>query len=330
MRATRLIHMAAGIPAPHEGDGTPVPPRPHPPTQRCAMCGEMGAFWRYDDALSNNFWPIKNLSQLFPFDDETTRVKVGAGTQMTLCAACVYCARAWALRCAPFVATESGAFFFQRREDLLAALLDPPEPPFVFGWPAYGMDHGGPNNLHRCVWLGHTPEDPLLKLQAKHTAIYCETSLSRERFGLQIDDALHVTVDRSEWASHVERLTACAVLLRGASMGFTETREALTTLRAPKRAPIAVHARWPALVRDLKPFACAAWWPHLVELLPLPEMTPRAPKPVAEKTPKNAPKPPKPPKPAPSPNLAQPPTLPQPTAPKDAHSHEARPQLSLF
>lgn len=281
------------------------------------MCGETGAFWRYDDALSNNFWPVKNLSQLFPFDDETTRVKVGDGTQMTLCAACVYCARVWTLRCAPFVATETGAWFFQRHEDLLAALLDPPKPPFVFGWPAYGMNHGGPNNLHRCVWLGHVPPDPLLKLQAKHTAIYCETSLSRDRFTLQIDDAITVLVDRAEWARHVERLTACAALLRAHSMGFTETRKALTTLRAPSRAPVALHARWPALVRDLKPFVKAAWWPYLVELLPLPEMTPRPQKPVAEKATKTV--------------KAVPPAQPSPPpTPKDPPHHADRPQLSLF
>ena len=52
-------------------------------------------------------------------------------------------------------------------------------------------------------------------------------------------------------------------------------RDGTLTVRAPMRAPLAVHARWPALTRRLATYTRAAWWPLLADLVPLPDAPPR-------------------------------------------------------
>jgi len=271
VRATRIIWEGAGSHAPHEGDGTLIPPRdPATLAPTCAMCGEHGPRWTSDDAFSDNFRPLSHLAQLYPFAVE--------GYPLSMCAACVWCSRALRLRCAPFFARRDGVWFVPRRS-LLSALLDPPEPPFVACAPLYGADHGGEAHGWRAVW----PREPALpagldvlnRLQAKHVAAYAGVALDRMRYPLQWDDHTRVMVDVPLWRDLAARLGAMASALRAASVGVTDTRDALTTLRAPVRAPLAVHARWPTLTRGLSTYTRSAWWPLLADLVPLPDAPPR-------------------------------------------------------
>lgn len=311
MRATRIIWRGAGAPMPHEWDLTPIPPRDGL-APVCSMCSDAGPRWRVEDAISDNFRPLSHVNRLFPH--------VVEGAPVSLCAACFWCFKALRLRCSAWFAREDGIWFVARR-DLLAALLDPPEPPFVAGAALYGADHGGEAHGWRAFWPGEPRPagvEILSRLQAKHVSVYAETAYARDRYPLQVDDSLRITVDVARWRDLAQRLGACARALRAGSVGVTDTRAALLTLRAPVRAPLSVHREWPTLTRGLAAHAKAAWWPLLTDLVPLPDAPPRpekAPR-VAAPPPLPAPVPPQPPAPAPAP-----------PAPK---ARAASPQLSLF
>lgn len=312
-RATRLIWEGAGRPQPMDYDSLPVPPRAVE-AAACAMCGEPGPGWLYNDLFSENFHTLANTARLFPHRT--------VGLPLAFCAACTWSARSLALRCASFFARESGVWFVARRQ-LLAALLDPPEPPFVAAAPLYGCDHGGEMHGWRCPWPGAPPLPsgyywplpegepgakvvaPLSRLQAKHVAVYATVATSRDRYPLQWDDTTPVMVDRPLWTALAAQLAEVAGLLRAGSVTVTDTRDALRLLRCPARAPVAVHARWSALTRGLSRHARAVWWPLLADLLPLPDAPPREERPA---------KPARPAKIAPAPTPAKPST----------------PQLTLF
>lgn len=270
MRATRIIWQGAGCPAPLDPEGVPLRRRPSGLAPVCAMCGGNDPGWISDDAMSDNFRPLTHVNQIFPHAVQ--------GSPVSLCEACVWCARALKLRCAAWFAREDGVWFVGRR-DLLAHLLNPPEPPFVAGLPIYGADHGGETNGWRATWSTDPPlprgVDRLTRLQAKHVAIYAETALSRARYPLQWDDHTRVTVDVALWRDLAARLGVLAATMRAASVGVTDARDAMRTLRAPMRAPMPVHRAWPELARGLDRYARAAWWPLLTDLVPLPAAPPR-------------------------------------------------------
>lgn len=328
MRATRIIWQGAGSHPPSEGDGTLIPPHKGPLAPTCAMCGEPGPQWTSEDAFSDNFRPLEHLSKLYPHAVE--------GFPVSLCAACTWSSRALRLRCAPFFARTDGVWFVPRRQ-LLAALLDPPEPPFVACAPLYGADHGGEAHGWRARWPGEPALpagiDVLVRLQAKVVSSYAETAFDRARYPLQWDDHTRVIVDVALWREVSAQLGVIAALLRAASVGVTDTREALLKLRAPTRAPLAIHARWSTLVRGLERHARAAWWPLITDILPLPDAPPRPERVVsaakpAEPTPRTKATP----KPAPT-KRAEPTVTPakvttaQPSPASDAPS---KPQLTLF
>lgn len=289
MRATRIIWAGAGRPAPVEYDGTLVPRRTKGLAPCCSMCGESDPGWLYGDAFSDNFRTLTATDKMFPHALD--------GHPVSLCAACVWSAKTLALRCACFFAREGGVWWVSRR-DLLGHLLDPPEPPFVAGAPLYGADHGGEAHLWRTQWPGRVLPagvDILSRLQAKHVAVYAETAWSRDRYPLQVDDALSVTVDVALWRSLAEHMTAMATALRSGGVGYTETRDALRTLRPPPRAPIVVHRDWRALTAPLARYARAPWWPLLADILPMPDLV------KAERPAKAVKAAPAPPPPAPEP-----------------------------
>lgn len=330
MRATRIVWEGAGSHAPHEFDGTLIPTRTGlAPT--CAMCGESGPRWSNEDAFSDNFRPLSHLAQLYPHAVE--------GYPLSLCAACVWCSRALRLRCAPFFARRDGVWFVPRRQ-LLSALLDPPEPPFVACAPLYGADHGGEAHGWRAVW----PREPALpaeldvlnRLQAKHVCAYAEVAYDRARYPLQWDDHTRVMVDVPLWRALAARLGAMALALRSSSVGVTDTREALTTLRAPSRAPTSVHARWPSMVRGLSTYTRSAWWPLLADLIPLPDAPPRPEKgaakaPATKAAPLRAEAPSAPVSAAPDPTPAPIPTAPPaPATPSPRVDPKRTNQLTLF
>jgi len=268
--ATRFLWRAAGEPWPCETTGERIVPR-GAPRGVCATCGDGPAAFALDDAFSSNFWPVRNLDKMFPFGG------------VRACAACVWCTRTLALRCAAWFATEQG-FYFVTRRSLLACLLSPPAPPFVAGVPLYGMAHGGEANLHRCMWAGATPPDPLVRLQSKHVAIYSALAHDAGRYTVQVDDSLVVPVDVPMWRGLLAACTEIVAELRAGRLGATEIRDALRTLRLPASAPLATAARWARRVAPLRATAGAAWWPlfcDLVPMPPLPDKPERAPAPAS-------------------------------------------------
>lgn len=374
MRGTRFLWLAAGRPAPLETDGTPIHVRVRPNGAVCASCGEAPDY-RLSDAISDNFTTVKNASRAWAFGGDS------------VCAACLWACKTIALRCGLFFARipdekAGGGIWFvpmrpvpgweplpafvpgeggrsavapyacggcviTTRPDPLAALLDPPEPPFVAGLPLYGIDHGGEANADRTM-IGGLPEartwswaramvagisttlfpyapgadakaktkaiaracatrsapwapnevqpqwlsfleyanryastpwwrvacDPLIKLQSKHTALYCRVSGSRERYHLQVDDASDVVVDTTVWRA---MRAACEPLLaemRAGGVGATDARAAILTLRQPPCAPLPLLASWRRRVDPMRPFAGASWWRLFTDLLPMPALTP--------------------------------------------------------
>jgi len=240
------------------------------------MCGEPGARWAYCDALSTNFWPAQTFDRLFAYRGDT----------IGLCAACVWCARSLALRCCPFIARENGVWFVSRRR-FLAALLDPPEPPFVAVYPRYGAEHGGESQGWRAPWPGcprvedlypgaeradgSGPLTTAVHIQCKHAAVYAVIAEDRERYPLQIDDTVQIVVDVPRWRILARVAATIATELRQAGCGAGDVRDSLATLTPPPRAPLATVARWTALTCLLRPHVLSAWWPVLTDLLPMPE-----------------------------------------------------------
>ena len=253
----------------------------------CASCGEP-ATNRIGDAISDNFTTVKNSSRAWGYG--------GA----SICQACLWCCKNLAMRCALFFAGKDGFWFVpirpfpnwpETRPDPLAALLNPPEPPFVAGLPLYGIDHGGEANAHRVIWpwtgiADHrnvrscptgprlfVPTDPLVKIQSKHTALYCTISRSRERYRLQVDDTGDITVDVPLW----RRLRGiCDVLLvdmRAAGVGAQDARQALESGEPPTKAPMAILASWRARTSPLQPHVAGAWWKLFCNLLLMPDLT---------------------------------------------------------
>lgn len=277
MKATRLLWESAGRPAPTEGDGTPIKAG-EPASCPCAMCGAEGPRFGFFDALSESFWNADQVARMFPYADGAAHKR--------LCDACVWCAKTLALRCACWIVTTKGIWWIPR-SGLLAILLDPPEPPFAIGYPAYGIAHGGETHAWRATWCGRVHETPLIRLQSKHVAIYAEVATSRVRFPLQVDDGLRVIVEPARWSRIVSELTVLVSELRAAGVGATDLRASLVSLRPPPRTPYALLSTWHTRVAPYRAHARAAWWRVLVDLLPMPALPPKpekAPKAPAKNT----------------------------------------------
>ena len=151
MRATRFVWEAMGRPAPRNAEGHVMPPRKLSDDAMCALCGEAAAHL-IDDAISDNFTTVTNFSLLYPFGGEA------------LCSGCLWAFRAIQTKAAFYFARcadehgPAGMFFVGTlplkglpgtRPDALSALLSPPPPPFVAVFPAYGLEHGGEQNVER-------------------------------------------------------------------------------------------------------------------------------------------------------------------------------------
>lgn len=277
MDGRRLLWTAAGCPPVIAPDGTPVPRDESP--ARCARCGADGAPFDYGDVFSEAFWPARTINQL-----------QGYGGRR-FCDACAWSVRCLPLRCAAWIAAPGGVWFLAQR-DVLAALLDPPEPPFVVAWPRYGIAHGGEVHAWRAHFRGGDPigdAERLGRLQAKHAGIYAETAYSRDRYPLQVDDVLSLTVDRALWTRLARELDVVVRLLHAEGLGPRSIRECLTSLTPPERRSLALARDFARLTAPFRAHRRAQWWEPLVALLPVPDMLPRAPKVVAPVLPKAAP-----------------------------------------
>lgn len=268
-RPTWIIYRGAGCPAVMDAKRAPV--RTHAAT-RCGRCGDASGVYRFADVVSDNFIPTSNSSVLL-------------GGVDSLCVACAFCARDLKLRCAAFFARESGIFFVRTRH-LLPCLLDPPEPPFVAVLPLYGV-RAGESAGWRALWSTDPPLpaglDVLARMQAKCTAPYAETAVSRVRYPLQVDADRHMTVDVPLWRSVVDAMDRVAERLRAAGCGageilwlparpgHPERIGALMTLRPPSPAPwhdaralASVVRDWRTLTAPIRPHVAAPWYRHLL------------------------------------------------------------------
>lgn len=254
LRPSHILHRGAGCPVPLDAARAPI--RTHAP-RPCGKCDDAAGIYRFADLVTDATITLAQGREMLAGGD-------------ALCLACAWMLRDLRLRCAPFIATERGVWFVPVR-GLLRALLDPPEPPFVVGAPMYGAAHGGEGNGWRATWSTEPvlPEgvDVLGRLQAKVCAPYCDTAISRDRYALQIDNALRVTVDRPLWARVVADLDTLTATCRAARCGYTETRTALTDLVLPTparwhdpRAFAALTRAWRDLTAPLRPHRGAAWY----------------------------------------------------------------------
>jgi hypothetical protein len=292
MTGPEFLWRAAGCPIPIGTDGAPIPKFDWPAGTRCAATG-LPAEYRMDQAVSDNFTTVKNKSRAWSFGG------------VALSGAAIWACRTLALRCALFFATDRGIWFEAIRPiagiqprfriDALEALLRPPPPPFVAGLPLYGIDHGGESNIERAIWWAR-PESgpaqaifpqgpwvrrtsglvtaPLIKLQSKHTAIYCQVSGSSERYHLQVDDASDIIVDVRLWRTLKPKAQELLAEMRDAGVGAMDARTALATLRAPKWGSVQFLSRWGRLTDGFQPFRAAPWWGRVfVPLLPMPGET---------------------------------------------------------
>lgn len=275
-RATWIIYRGAGEPRVLDADRNPI--RTHAPAH-CGHCDDPAGVYRFDDCVSDNFLPTTSKSALLQGSD-------------ALCVACAFCVRDLKLRCCAFVARETGVWFLRRR-DLLRALLDPPEAPFVVGLPLMGAVGGGESAGWRALWSSDPPipegltmpgpdgkEKPvtiLARLQAKMTAPYCPVALSRTRYPLQVDGDRTLTVDVPLWTRTTLALDALRDALLAAGCWFTETQNALLagTIPAPAkhhdaRRLASVVTAWRAYTAPLRPYYRADWFKLLVtELYPI-------------------------------------------------------------
>lgn len=269
MNGTDLIWRSAGRPLPCNTKGEPIQARSKP--DACSHCGALGSTYRVRDAISDNFTTVANYSRLWPFNTNA------------LCAACVFALQTLKLRCMAWFATERGFVWVPmrppekgaERPSPLPLLLNPPEPPFVAAWPLFGINHGGEQNIQRCWWPQNSPElppNPLIKLQSKHVAIYARASHSRDVYPLQVDNH-DVTVDVRLWREMTDVASDILLRLRADGVAATDCREAIKTLRPPRRAALATIAEWSSMTRHLRQIHDALWWQLVVdELLPIPPL----------------------------------------------------------
>lgn len=254
LRPTHILHRGAGRPVPLDAARAPV--HTHAP-RGCGRCGDAEGVYRFVDLVAETVLPLAMQRELLAGGD-------------ALCVACAWCLRDTRLRCAPFLATERGVWFLPVR-GLLAALLDPPAPPFVAGAPLYGAAHGGEAQGWRAVWSTEPalPDgvDVLQRIQAKVCAPYCETALSRDRYALQVDGTTRILVDVPRWRAAVAAMDRVAAACRAARCGYTETRAALADLALPAparwhepRAHAAMTRAWRDLTAPLRPHRGADWY----------------------------------------------------------------------
>lgn len=270
MNAQHILWQEAGSPPPYESDGSTIKTRKD--MGHCAKCNAPAMF-SIRDAVSDNFTTVYNENRSSPFGGEG------------LCAACLWCYRALPLRNTLWFAKPGCGIWMvgtrpvtgmpQTRPDALAALVNPPEPPFVAGYGRTGIDHGGESNAHRFVWPGWRPKDPCIKIQSKHTAIYARVSTSKERYHLQVDDAFDFVVDVRLWKEMRQVCTSILLELRASGIGSQACEAALISLRPPIGCPIGLLARWSTMTAPLAKVRRSSWWKIFLDLLPTPPLPPK-------------------------------------------------------
>jgi len=232
----------------------------------CACCNSSEGEYDIDVVLSSSFTTVRNGSRLAGFGGRN------------YCAACCFCARSLRLRCISWFASESIDFWRTRpetpespRPNALTRLLDPPKPPFVCGMPLYGVKHGGEGHWQRTPWPGSLkPNDPLIRLQSKHVAIYSRTAFSRDRYPVQVDDSLDFVLDRDLWLRLIDASDIVTDRCMADGVPPYPSKLALESLRLPSRVSPALAASWRGITEILRPHIGSPWWKLFCELYPTP------------------------------------------------------------
>lgn len=276
---------AAGQPRPRDATGDVLQPGARGAT--CALTGRP-AEYAWSQALSENFGTLRRL----------TPPGATSEPELSLSTAAAWAARELALRCATWILepTEDGdvlewwpstrpaperveehrAFWGGRTADgYLAWLLRPRPAGTLAAYPKTGIEHGGEMCLGRCGWpdIGwrrlsaasvveyRRAERPLLKLQAKHVALFARPSLRNAALLLQVDSDLVVEVEAQVWAEARPVAEDAAADLVGLGVRASAVRRGLEQHTLDLRAPPAAHARLAEAMRDLDRLRSHPFWP---------------------------------------------------------------------
>lgn len=284
---------AAGSPAPRGADGEIIAPAAAE-AGTCAFTGASGAFL-FNQGLSDNF----TLLRLLPGASVSSACsRRSTRPQPALSAAAAWAARDLALRCAAWIleparggdvlewwpylrpaperVEEHRATWGDRTADgWLTWLLRPRPAETLAAMPKTGIEHGGEMCLGRCGWPGvgwrslsaesvvqyQRASRPLVKLQAKHVALFARPSQRRGVLLLQVDSDQVVEVDSVLWVAARELVESAASELVALGVPAPAVRRGLLQQHLGLRAPAAAHARLAALLRELDRLPRHAFWP---------------------------------------------------------------------
>lgn len=270
---TRLWR-AAGQPRPRDATGTVL----HPGSggAACALTG-CPAEYAWSQALSESFGTLRRL----------TPPGATSESELSLSTAAAWAARELALRCATWILepTEDGDVLEwwpcmrpapeRAEEHRVSWLLRPRPAGTVAAYPKTGIEHGGEMCLGRCGWPGvgwrslsaesvvqyQRASRPLVKLQAKHVALFARPSQRRGVLLLQVDSDQVVEVDSALWIAARELVESAAFELVALGVPAPAARRGLLQQHLELRAPAAAHARLAALLRELDRLPRHAFWP---------------------------------------------------------------------
>ena len=267
------IWSACSEPAPYEADGELIPPRGRLGT--CAVTGG-AATYRYLDGLSTSFTLARAANRAFRFS-WVSRDQRG----LVLSAAAVFVAKTIALRSAPWIVepTSGGdrisfhcsrhcpkdersemwhrAWRDQKPASFLTWLLRDRPAGTIAGLPAYGIDHGGEVNLARCCWPGgpigehakrfrrdrvYVPTDPLVKLQAKHVALYAPASTRAGMLARQVDSDAVMEVECRRWRAAIPGALQLLDALMQAGLAESAAKRTILLGHADPKHPVRAHA----------------------------------------------------------------------------------------
>jgi hypothetical protein len=113
----------------------------------------------------------------------------------------------------------------------------------------------------------------LIKLQSKHVAIYSRVAFSRDRYPVQVDDALDFLLDRDTWLRARDDANAIMRALIDDGVEPYPAKKSLERLVLPYGASVATAAHWTRLTDPLRIHHRANWWRLFCELIPTMEKT---------------------------------------------------------
>lgn len=278
------IWASVGSPVPFETDGSAIEPRKM--TGTCAVTGGP-AQYVYKDGLSTTFTLARAANKAFRFAHLTPPGEPLALSAAAVFVAKAIALRAAPWIVEPTTAGDKLTFHpsqacpgderaagwkavweAKKPAAFLPWLLRSRPAGTIAGLPLYGIAHGGEVHLARCAWSrgmpGHhdgraarpagwiyKPADPLVKLQAKHCALYAPASTRAGLLALQVDSDAVMEVEVARWRAAID--PAIAMMDRLMEAGLTEytARQVLITGHAEPRHPAKIHAIAASIERHL-------------------------------------------------------------------------------